>query len=125
MAPVHVDVDTLDVLAAILARGTKQADALLPAPEGASDHKRAKADEAFEVARSGRPGPVVVDLPKDILTSEHGTYSGPDNVAHRTYKPQIDGDPAAINQAVEQEILLERQPATCRVAQEPQNSIDS
>jgi len=57
--------------------------------------------EAFEVARSGRPGPVVVDLPKDILTSEHGTYSGPNNVAHRTYKPQTEGDPAAIKEAVE------------------------
>ncbi len=57
--------------------------------------------EAFEVARSGRPGSVVVDLPKDVLTSEDGTYSGPDNVTHRTYKPQTEGDPAAIEQAVE------------------------
>ena len=57
--------------------------------------------EAFDVARSGRPGPVVVDLPKDILTSEDGTYRGPDNVTHRTYKPQTEGDPAAVEQAVE------------------------
>jgi acetolactate synthase I/II/III large subunit len=57
--------------------------------------------EAFDVARSGRPGPVVVDLPKDILMAEGGTYSGPDNVRHRTYKPQTEGDPAAIEQAVE------------------------
>src|SRR5262247_2707759 len=37
--------------------------------------------EAFYVARSGRPGPVVVDLPKDVLQAR-GEYSGPRDVRH-------------------------------------------
>ncbi len=56
--------------------------------------------EAFYVAASGRPGPVVVDLPKDILMGE-GEYSGPINVRHKTYTPQVKGDLEAIKQAVE------------------------
>src|SRR6266852_3407233 len=43
--------------------------------------------EAFYVARSGRPGPVVVDLPKDILFAL-GTYSGPEQGRHKSYRPQ-------------------------------------
>src|SRR5438270_11321785 len=42
--------------------------------------------EAFYVARSGRPGPVVIDLPKDILIGK-APYSGPDTGAHRSYRP--------------------------------------
>ena len=56
--------------------------------------------EAFYVARSGRPGPVVVDLPKDIQLAL-GNYAGPEKVAHRTYAPRMDGDSRAIEQAVE------------------------
>src|ERR1043166_7209374 len=44
--------------------------------------------EAFYVARSGRPGPVVVDLPKDVLFAP-GRYTPPEDVKHRTYKPQV------------------------------------
>src|SRR5687767_2552515 len=47
--------------------------------------------EAFYVARSGRPGPVLVDIPKDIQFAA-GTYTGPEHVEHRTYKPRIEGD---------------------------------
>lgn len=43
--------------------------------------------EAFYIARSGRPGPVVVDLPKDVQFAQ-GPYSPPDQVEHRTYKPR-------------------------------------
>src|SRR5436853_3327404 len=43
--------------------------------------------EAFYVARSGRPGPVVVDLPKDVLFAL-GNYVGPQQVAHKSYRPQ-------------------------------------
>src|SRR5213596_3318666 len=39
--------------------------------------------EAFYVAKSGRPGPVVVDIPKDIQFAK-GVYQGPRNVAHKT-----------------------------------------
>ncbi|HJT13272.1 MAG TPA: thiamine pyrophosphate-binding protein, partial [Dongiaceae bacterium] len=56
--------------------------------------------EAFYVARSGRPGPVVVDLPKDIQFAE-GTYDGPANVRHRTYRPQTEADPALIEKAID------------------------
>jgi acetolactate synthase-1/2/3 large subunit len=44
--------------------------------------------EAFYVAKSGRPGPVVVDLPKDVLFAT-GAYSGPEAVRHKTYRPQL------------------------------------
>jgi acetolactate synthase-1/2/3 large subunit len=56
--------------------------------------------EAFYVAASGRPGPVVVDIPKDIQFAV-GTYQGPSNVAHKTYKPKVKGDQSAIREAVE------------------------
>ena len=56
--------------------------------------------EAFYIARSGRPGPVVVDLPKDVQFSE-GVYVGPTSVGHKTYKPQFKGDQRAIERAVE------------------------
>ncbi|SDH64994.1 acetolactate synthase 3 large subunit [Roseospirillum parvum] len=56
--------------------------------------------EAFYVARSGRPGPVVVDLPKDILLGK-GTYVPMNRVGkHRTYQPQMKGDLKAIETAV-------------------------
>jgi acetolactate synthase-1/2/3 large subunit len=55
--------------------------------------------EAFYVARTGRPGPVVVDLPKDILVSK-GSYVGPAKVKHKSYIPQVKGDVKAIEEAV-------------------------
>jgi acetolactate synthase I/II/III large subunit len=55
--------------------------------------------EAFYVARSGRPGPVVVDLPKDIQQTR-GHYQGPEQVEHRSYRPQTEPDPAKIAEAV-------------------------
>src|SRR5438034_3939602 len=42
--------------------------------------------EAFYVAANGRPGPVVIDIPKDIQFAR-GTYSGPKNIQHKTYQP--------------------------------------
>ena len=56
--------------------------------------------EAFYVAKSGRPGPVVIDVPKDVQFKK-GRYVGPANVEHRTYRPQTKGDPRAIQRAVE------------------------
>jgi acetolactate synthase-1/2/3 large subunit len=56
--------------------------------------------EAFYVARSGRPGPVVVDLPKDIQFAE-APYIGPEEVQPRTYRPQLRGESWAIEEAVE------------------------
>ncbi|MDE0779829.1 MAG: acetolactate synthase 3 large subunit [Alphaproteobacteria bacterium] len=56
--------------------------------------------EAFYVASAGRPGPVVIDLPKDVQFAE-GEYHSPENVTHRHYNPQREGADAAIEQAVE------------------------
>ena len=56
--------------------------------------------EAFYVASNGRPGPVVIDLPKDVLQAK-GDYTPPEQVKHRSYKPQLDPDPAAIEAALD------------------------
>ncbi len=55
--------------------------------------------EAFYVARSGRPGPVVVDLPKDVQQAK-GVYTNHANARHRSYNPQQKADPQTIEQAV-------------------------
>ena len=56
--------------------------------------------EAFHVARTGRPGPVVVDLPKDILMGP-APYTPRDQVRHRTYNPRIDPPADQIEQVVD------------------------
>jgi acetolactate synthase-1/2/3 large subunit len=56
--------------------------------------------EAFHVARSGRPGPVVVDLPKNVVVAE-GTYQAPAAVRHKSYHPQVKGETPRIEQAVD------------------------
>lgn len=56
--------------------------------------------EAFYVAGNGRPGPVVIDIPKDVQF-DTGTYVGPQNIRHRTYRPKLKGDTAAIEKAVD------------------------
>ena len=54
--------------------------------------------EAFYVARSGRPGPVVIDLPKDIVIGK-APYSDAER-QHPSYRPRTEPDPARIEQAV-------------------------
>ena len=56
--------------------------------------------EAFYVARSGRPGPVVVDLPKDVQF-DTGTYVRPDQVEHKSYRPQTRPESDLIDRAVD------------------------
>ena len=56
--------------------------------------------EAFYVASTGRPGPVVVDIPKDVQFAT-GEYVGPSNVTHKTYRPKVKGDQEAIRKAVD------------------------
>jgi acetolactate synthase I/II/III large subunit len=55
--------------------------------------------EAFYVARSGRPGPVVIDLPKDILIGK-GPYTEASTAPHRSYRPQREPDATLVQQAV-------------------------
>ncbi len=52
------------------------------------------------MARSGRPGPVVVDIPKDIQFAT-GNYVGPANIQHKTYRPKLKPDQPAIREAVD------------------------
>jgi acetolactate synthase-1/2/3 large subunit len=56
--------------------------------------------EAFHIASSGRPGPVVVDIPKDIQFARGG-YFKPTEFHHRGYRPKLKGDPDKIKRAVE------------------------
>jgi acetolactate synthase I/II/III large subunit len=56
--------------------------------------------EAFYVAQNGRPGPVVVDLPKDIQFKT-GSYARPLSNQHKTYRPTVKGDMEHIRAAIE------------------------
>ena len=55
--------------------------------------------EAFYVARTGRPGPVVIDLPKDVLVTR-APYVGSADAAHKSYRPRVKGDASAIEAAL-------------------------
>ncbi len=63
--------------------------------------------EAFHIATSGRPGPVVVDIPKDVQVAQ-ARYTKPGPIKHKTYRPQIKADPAAIEQLVDMLAAAER-----------------
>jgi acetolactate synthase-1/2/3 large subunit len=56
--------------------------------------------KAFYVARSGRPGPVLVDLPKDVMVSS-SEFKYPDRVFIRGYQPTYEGHPGQIKRAVD------------------------
>ena len=55
--------------------------------------------EAFYVAANGRPGPVVVDIPKDVQFAL-GNYERPTDNQHKTYRPRVQGDIEKIRAAV-------------------------
>jgi len=57
--------------------------------------------EAFFIAATGRPGPVVVDIPKDVQFALGNYFKPGASYNHKSYKPRIDGDLAAIGEAVE------------------------
>ena len=56
--------------------------------------------EAFYIARSGRPGPVHIDIPKDI-TSKTGVFNYPEEISIPTYKPTLKGNVKQIKKAAE------------------------
>jgi acetolactate synthase-1/2/3 large subunit len=55
--------------------------------------------EAFYIARSGRPGPVLIDLPKDILV-DSAEFKYPEKISIRGYQPTYEGHPGQIQRAV-------------------------
>jgi acetolactate synthase-1/2/3 large subunit len=55
--------------------------------------------EAFYVAASGRPGPVVIDVPKDVQFAT-GLYARPNEFHHKGYQPKVKGDADRIRAAV-------------------------
>jgi len=56
--------------------------------------------KAFHIARSGRPGPVLVDVPKDV-TAASCKFEYPDSVSMRSYNPVVKGHPGQIKKAVQ------------------------
>jgi len=56
--------------------------------------------EAFHIAGSGRPGPVLIDLPKDVQAAE-APFSYPETVSIRGYKPTFKGNIRQIERALE------------------------
>jgi acetolactate synthase-1/2/3 large subunit len=63
--------------------------------------------EAFYIARSGRPGPVLVDLPKDVIANST-EFKYPEKVFIRGYQPTYEGHPGQIQRAVDLMIKSKR-----------------
>ncbi|WP_333804203.1 acetolactate synthase large subunit [Sulfurospirillum sp.] len=63
--------------------------------------------EAFYIARSGRPGPVHVDIPKDV-TAQIGHFAYPSEIKMQTYKPTYKGNPRQIKKAIEAIVAAKR-----------------
>lgn len=63
--------------------------------------------EAFHIATSGRPGPVVIDIPKDVQVAT-AKYRKPGPIQHKTYRPQVKADRSLIEAAVDMLAAAER-----------------
>lgn len=57
--------------------------------------------QAFYIARTGRPGPVLIDIPVDVSRAVLENYSYPDSVSIRSYKPNLDGHVRQIKRVAE------------------------
>lgn len=64
--------------------------------------------KAFYIAKSGRPGPVLIDFPKDVQISQ-AEFKWPEQVDIRGYKPNLEGHPKQVEKAVEM-LLAARRP---------------
>jgi acetolactate synthase-1/2/3 large subunit len=83
------EVDTVGITRSV----TKHNDLVM----AAQDVPRA-IKEAFHIATTGRPGPVLVDVPKDVL-QDTMDWEWPDQLDLPGYRPDVEGDPAAIREA--------------------------
>ncbi|WP_274424560.1 acetolactate synthase 3 large subunit [Chelativorans sp. YIM 93263] len=63
--------------------------------------------QAFHIAQTGRPGPVVVDIPKDVQFAK-GSYVSPQTAPRTSYHPRVEGDQEKIKQAIELMSTAER-----------------
>ncbi|MBY8821110.1 acetolactate synthase 3 large subunit [Sphingomonas colocasiae] len=63
--------------------------------------------EAFHIATSGRPGPVVIDIPKDVQVAT-AKYRKPAAIQHKTYRPALKAEQSLIEAAVEMLAAAER-----------------
>jgi acetolactate synthase-1/2/3 large subunit len=63
--------------------------------------------EACYLATSGRPGPVVIDLPKDVQVAT-AKYQKPKTISHQAYRPQVDPDAQRVEAALEMLAAAER-----------------
>jgi acetolactate synthase-1/2/3 large subunit len=63
--------------------------------------------EAFHIATTGRPGPVVIDIPKDVQVAT-AQYRKPGKIEHGSYKPALKGDIKLIEAAVDMLAAAER-----------------
>jgi acetolactate synthase-1/2/3 large subunit len=72
-----------------------------PAQLGAVIH------EAFHIATSGRPGPVLVDIPKDVQVAT-ARYAKPGPIQHKTYRPALKADRSQIEELVDMLAAAER-----------------
>ena len=63
-----------------------------------ADDMAAVVNEAFHIARTGRPGPVLIDVPRDVFIEE-AEFHYPGKVNLRGYKPTLQGHPAQVKKA--------------------------
>ncbi len=57
--------------------------------------------EAFHIAATGRPGPVLIDLPKDVLNGQMTWHSPASDLDLPGYRPTVEGHPRRVKEAVE------------------------
>ncbi|MFQ5925563.1 MAG: biosynthetic-type acetolactate synthase large subunit [Dehalococcoidia bacterium] len=63
-----------------------------------ADDVAAVVNEAFHIASTGRPGPILIDVPRDVFIEE-AEFRYPDKVNLRSYKPTLQGHPAQVKKA--------------------------